>query len=145
MGSLTVSVWIEAAPEQVWQVYVDPGRIPDWQTGRPVVSRVDGVPGVVGATYLSRRGRLSATTLVVSADSPSELVTRTDTSFGLQLDVTSRLVERAGGTELRIDAEARWSRLLRPVAKVAEMAVLNPRQARIELANLKSLVEQPPR
>jgi uncharacterized protein YndB with AHSA1/START domain len=142
MGSLTVSVWIKATPEQVWRIYVDPSRIPDWQTGKPVVSRVDGLPGVVGATYLSRRGRLSATTLVVSAESPGELVTRTDTSFGLQLDVSSRLVEHAGGTELRIDAEARWRPMLRPVAKVAELAILNPRQARLELANLKSLVEQ---
>jgi uncharacterized protein YndB with AHSA1/START domain len=142
MGSLDMSVWINATPEQVWRIYVDPSRIPDWQTGRPVVSQVEGVPGEVGAAYLSTRGRLSATTLVLSADSPSELVTRTNASFGLQLDVTSRLDEHADGTELRIHARARWRRGLGPLSKLAEMAILNPREARKELANLKSLVEE---
>ena len=141
MGSLDISVWIKATPEQVWPIYVDPRRVPDWQTGNPVVSRVEGMPGEAGATYLSQRGRLSATTHVLSAQSPNELVTRTDASFGLQLDLTSSLHEQSGGTKLRIHAQARWPRKLGPLAKLAEMAILNPREARKELANLKSLVE----
>ena len=32
MGVREYSVWIKAAPEQVWQVYVDPGASP---SGRP--------------------------------------------------------------------------------------------------------------
>jgi uncharacterized protein YndB with AHSA1/START domain len=142
MGSLDLSVWIKATPAEVWRVYVDPSRVPDWQTGKPVVTRVEGAPGQVGSTYVSGRGRLSATTVVLSAESPSELVTRTDASFGLRLDVTSRLDEESGGTQLRIHARARWRRSLGPIARLAEFAILNPREGRKELANLKSLVEQ---
>ena len=142
MGSLDVSVWISATPEQVWRVYVDPRRIPDWQTGKPVISQVEGAPGEVGSTHVSRRGRLSATTVVLAAESPKELVTRTDATLGLQLEVTSRLDERSGGTELQIHARAHWPRKLGPVAKLAELAMLNPREGRKELANLKALVEQ---
>ena len=49
MGEREYSVWIKAGPEQVWQVYVDPRRIPDWQTGRPVIGDVQGVPGRSGS------------------------------------------------------------------------------------------------
>ena len=142
MGSLDMSVWIKATPEQVWRVYVDPSRTPDWQTGKPFVSRVEGAPGEVGSTYVTRRGRLSATTVVLSAEGPSELVTSTDAALGLQLEVTSRLEEQPGGTELRIHARARWRRNLGPIARLVEMAILNSREGRKELANLKSLVEQ---
>lgn len=142
MGSMEVSVWIAAPPEQVWRIYVDPRCIPDWQTGKPSVSEIEGEPGEVGSTHVSKRGPLSAKTTVLSADMPSELVARTDAYFGLQFDVTSRLHEHAGGTELRIRAHTQWRRRLGPVAKLVEMAILNPREARHELANLKSLVER---
>ena len=46
MGVLEYSVWIEAAPELVWRAYVDPTRIPEWQTGRPVIGDVQGEFGV---------------------------------------------------------------------------------------------------
>ena len=60
MGVLEYSVWIEAAPEQVWHTYVDPLRLPDWQTGRPAILDVQGAPGESGSTYVSKRGALSA-------------------------------------------------------------------------------------
>ena len=83
MGVLEHSVWIKAAPTQVWRTYVDPTRIPQWQTGNPTVRDVQGEPGEPGSTYVSRRGPLGARTTVLTADVPRELVTRTDTSFGL--------------------------------------------------------------
>ena len=42
MGAVDYSVWIKASPEQVWRVYVDPSRIPEWQTGSPVIEEVHG-------------------------------------------------------------------------------------------------------
>ena len=44
MGVLEYSVWIAATPEQVWRTYADPTRIPEWQTGKPVITEVQGRP-----------------------------------------------------------------------------------------------------
>lgn len=42
------TVWIEAAPELVWRMYVDPDRVQEWQTGKPVIDDVHGGPGELG-------------------------------------------------------------------------------------------------
>ena len=142
MGELAYAVWINAAPEQVWHAYVDPHRIPAWQTGKPVIEDVHGGAGEVGSTYVSRRGRLVARTTVVAADAPTRLVTRTDAHFGLTLDVASRLVERAGGTDLELTVETRWRSRHRLVQKVVERAILSRGEARKELTNLKTIIER---
>jgi uncharacterized protein YndB with AHSA1/START domain len=143
MGVLEYSVWIAATPEQVWRTYVDPARIPDWQTGKPVIGEAHGDPGEPGSAYVSRRGPLSAHTTVLSADPPRELLTRTDAYLGLGFDVTSRLTARSGGTDLRLRVVTRWRRGLGPVGRIVELAVLSPREAAKELAHLKALVERP--
>ncbi|MFC5176536.1 SRPBCC family protein [Nocardioides taihuensis] len=142
MGVFVYSVWIDAAPEKVWGTYVDPARVADWQTGKPVVGDVQGAPGEAGSTYVSRRGPFAARTTVLAAEVPRELVTRTDAYFGLQFELTSRLEERSGGTELQLRAATHWRRRLGPVGKVVELAVLSPREARKELAMLKALIER---
>jgi hypothetical protein len=91
MGVLEHSVWINADPEQVWSVYADPCRIPDWQTGRPVIVDLHGRWDEPGASYISKHGPLSAHTTVLLADRPHRLVTRTDAYLGLRFHVTSRL------------------------------------------------------
>lgn len=83
-----------------------------------------------------------ARTVVVAARAPRELVTRTDAYLGLQLEVTSRIIERADGTDLRLAVVTHWRRRLGPVAELVEPAVLNPREMRKELALLKALVER---
>jgi uncharacterized protein YndB with AHSA1/START domain len=131
MGALEYSVWIKAAPIQVWRTYVDPTRIPQWQTGKPTIRDVQGEPGEPGSTYVSRRGPLGARTTVLTADVPRELVTRTDTSFGLQFEVTSWLSRRSDGTDLRLRAVTHWRRGFGPFATIVELAVLSPpRRAR---------------
>lgn len=142
MGVYEYSVWIKAAPEKVWSTYVDPTRVADWQTGNPVVGDIRGAPGEAGSTYVSRRGPLTARTTVLTTEVPRELVTRTDAYFGLQFKVTSRLNRRAGGTDLQLRAATHWRRRLGPVAKIVELAILSPREARKELATLKALIER---
>ena len=142
MGVLEYSVWINATPGQVWQIYADPTRFPEWQTGKPVIGEVRGGPGEPGSAYVSRRGPLAASTTVTSADRPRELVTRTAAYLGLRLDVTSRLTARAGGTDLQLRAVTIWPRGLGPVGRLVERAILSPREAGKELANLKTLVER---
>jgi hypothetical protein len=142
MGVLEYSLWVKAAPEQVWRTYVDPTRVPDWQTGKPVIGDVQGAPGEPGSTYVSKRGPLAARTTVLSAHVPRELVTTTDAYFGLRFEVTSRLSGRSDGTDLAIRVTTQWRRRFGPVARIVEMAVLNPREMRKELAYFKTLVER---
>jgi uncharacterized protein YndB with AHSA1/START domain len=142
MGEHAYAAWIDAAPELVWRAYVDPTRIPEWQTGKPVIEDVHGGPGELGSTYVSRRGRLVARTEVVACDKPSRLVTRTEAYFGLELHITSRLAQRAGGTDLELTVETHWSSQHRLVQKVVERAILSRREARKELTNLKTIIER---
>ncbi len=142
MGELAYAVWINAAPERVWRAYVDPNRIPEWQTGKPVIGDLHGGPGELGSTYVSRRGPLVARTTVTASDNPTRLVTRTDAYLGLELEVTSRLTERAGGTDLELTVETHWRSRRRLVEKVVERAILSPREARKELTNLKTIIER---
>ena len=142
MGEVEYAVWIAAAPEHLWRTYVDPTRIPAWQTGRPVVRDVRGAPGESGSTYVSKRGPLSARTTVVAAEVPRLLVTRTDAYLGLELEIHSRLSARDGGTDLQLRVATHWRRRLGPLSRLVEAAILNPREARKELASLKELVER---
>ena len=142
MGELTHAIWIQAAPEAVWRTYVDPHRVPDWQTGRPVIEDVQGGPGSPGSSYVSRRGPLVARTTVLTSEVPVRLVTRTEAYLGLELVLTSRLTERAGGTDLALTVETQWSAHGRLLQRLVERAVLNEREARKELTNLKALVER---
>ena len=98
MGELVYSVWIKAVPAQVWRTYVDPNRIAEWQTGKPVIGDMRGPPGEPGSTYVSRRGPLAARTTVLTSDAPAQLVTRIDAYLGLQLKLTTRLTELAAPT-----------------------------------------------
>ena len=142
MGELAYSIWIQAAAEAVWRTYVDPRRVPDWQTGRPVIEDVQGGPGSPGSSYVSRRGPLVARTTVLTSEAPVRLVTRTEAYLGLELVLTSRLTERAGGTDLALTVETHWSSHGRLVHKLVERAVLSEREARKELTNLKALIER---
>ena len=142
MGSAEFSLWLDATPEQVWRIWADPRRIPDWQTGKPVIEDIRGNPGEVGSSYVARRGKLAASTTVLSADPPRELATTTDAYLGMQMRVTSRLVERAGGTDLRFEVTTSWPRGRRLLGRLVELAVLNGREQRKELAYLKTLVER---
>lgn len=141
MGVSEHSVWVEADPDAVWRVYADPSRIPEWQTGRPVVTVTRGGGDDVGSTFISKRGPLSARSTVVAAERPNLLVTSTDAYLGLRLEVTSRLEARGGGTQLDLHSVTHWPRGLGSVGRLVELAILNPREIRKELANLRRVVE----
>ena len=142
MGVLEHSVWISARPEQVWPVYTDPLRIPEWQTGSPVILDVHGVGDTPGSTYVSRRRPGSAYTTVVEAEQPRRLVTRTEAYLGLRFDVSSWLEAVDDGTRLSVRADTRWPRGLGLLGRLVELAILSPREAERELKNLKTLVER---
>lgn len=134
------SVWIRATPDQVWDVYTDPRRIPEWQTGSPVIEDVRG-GAEPGSSYVSRRGRLAARTVVLAVDPPRRYVSRTDASLGLRFTVESTLDAVGGGTRLGLGVETEWPRGLRLLGRVVELAILSRREAEKELTRLKALVE----
>jgi len=129
-------------PEEVWRVYVDPSRIPEWQTGSPVIEDVRGAGDRPGTTYTSKRGPGVAQTTVLEAERPRRLVTRTQAYLGLQFDVVSQLEPEADGTRLELRAETHWPRGLGLLGKLVELAVLSRHEGEKELANLKELVER---
>jgi uncharacterized protein YndB with AHSA1/START domain len=142
MGVLEHSVWIEAQPEEVWRIYVDPSRIPEWQTGSPVIEDVRGPGDEPGATYTSRRGPGAARTTVLEAERPRRLVTTTEAYLGLRFDLASRLQPEANGTRLDLRVETHWPRGLGLLGRLVELIVLSDREATKELAGLKALVER---
>lgn len=142
MGIAEYSIFIHAVPEVVWRIYADPSRIPQWQTGSPSIEDINGGPGEPGASYVSKRGPLSARTTVIESDPPRRLLTKTDAYLGLRFDVESRLVPSGDGTHLILRAETWWPRSLRLVGQVIELAILSSREATKELRNLKTLIEQ---
>ena len=142
MGVLDHSVWIHAQPEDVWSVYVDPARIPEWQTGSPVIIDIRGAGDEPGATYVSRRGPVAARTTVLEAETPHRQVTRTEAYLGLRFDVVSQLRPDGDGTRLNLRVETHWPRGLGLFGRIVEFAILNPREASKELANLRALVER---
>ena len=142
VGVIQHSVWIQAEPDGVWCLYVDPSRIADWQTGSPVVENITGPGDEPGTTYVSRRSPRAAYTTVVEADRPRRLKTETEAYFGLRFDVVSRLEAERGGTRLKLDTETHWPRGMRLIGKLVELAILNRMEGTKELANLKALVER---
>lgn len=96
MGVLEYSVWINATPDWVSRKYVEPARIPDWQTDKKPAIEIAKASLAPGSTYTSRRRPLVARRTVLTADAPKELRTRVDAFLSLQLEVTSRLIRRSG-------------------------------------------------
>ena len=133
MGAVDYSVWIRALPEDVWRVYVDPSRIPEWQTGSPVIEEVHGPADQPGSTYVSRRSPGAARTTVRKAGKPSRLMTTTEAYFGLRFYVESLLTPQSGGTH--------WPKGLGLLGKLVEAAILSPREGQKELGRLKALIE----
>ncbi len=95
-----------------------------------------------GTTYASRRGPGVARTTVLTATPPRRLVTRTQASWGLQLDLTSVLTPDGAGTLLELHAVTGWPPRRALLGRLIEAAILRPAEARKELARLKALVER---
>ncbi len=143
-SAVDYSVWIHASPEEVWRVYVDPSRIPEWQTGSPVIEEVRGSGDKPGSTYVSRRRPGAARTTVIDVDKPGRLMTSTEAYLGLRFDVTSSLTPQADGTLLELRAQTHWPRGLGLLGKLVEAVILSPREAQKELGRLKQLIESNP-
>lgn len=141
MGTIEHAAWIRARPAAVWVVYADPRRIPQWQTGSPVVEVVHGDGTSPGSSYTSRRGRLASRTVVLDSRPPHLLVTETEASLGLHFTLESALTQEGDGTRLELRVRTRWPRGLGLLGRVVERAMLSGSEATKELDRLRALVE----
>jgi uncharacterized protein YndB with AHSA1/START domain len=140
MGTHRWSLWIDASPEKVFDVYTDINRLPEWQVGVRKLSDVTGPGDRPGTTYAVRYGPFASRSEVLESQRPSRLVTRTSGVFGLRARGASALVPEGGGTRLTIEYETTWP--LRWLGRLLEKAMLNPSILRREFDNLKALVER---
>ena len=131
MGTHRWTVWIDASPEQVFAIYTDINRLPEWEAGIREIEDGTGPGDRPGTTYSIR---------VDGVFRPSRLVTRTTGVLGLQARGTSELIPEAGGTRLTIVYETTWP--YRWLGRLLEKAMLNPSTLRRQLNNLKALVER---
>ena len=141
MAVLRYDIWIEGSPAEVWAVYTDLERLPEWQTGAPQVADTSGPGDVVGTTYTVRRGPMTSRTTITAADPPTHHASRTQAVLGLTFELLADLMAERGGTRLALEARTDWPRGLGLVGRAVEAALLSEREALKELANLKALVE----
>lgn len=142
MGTVQHSIWIDAPPALVWDVYTNRNRIAEWQTGDPRVVDATGQGHEVGASYSVRRGPGTSHTTVTEAVRPSLHASRTNAYFGLSFDLITNLVPENRGTRLQLRAQAHWPKGLGIIGRVVEFAFLNGREAHRELERLKVLIEK---
>jgi uncharacterized protein YndB with AHSA1/START domain len=135
------SIWIDAAPELVWEIFTDLDRIPEWQTGGPVVVEASGRGDVAGTTYAVRRGPGIARAMVLEAVRPFEYRSRTSAQLGLVFETIAHLVPEANGTRLELEAQTHWPLGMRLLGRLVEAVVLSGHEGHREMKQLKLLVE----
>ena len=76
MGEYRFTVHVAAPPEQVFDLWVNPDRFPEWIGGQTAVTDRAGEPGTTGATYISHFGPMRSPTVVLDAERPRRIRTR---------------------------------------------------------------------
>lgn len=141
MATHRYAIWIDAPPDLVWEIFTDLDRIPEWQTGDPLVTDASGRGDAVGTTYAVRRGPAVAHTTVLEAAPPSRYQSNTDAYLGLRFELLARLVPEKGGTRVELEAHTHWPRGMKLLGRLIETVVLSAHEGRREIEQLKVLVE----
>jgi len=98
---------IRAPREQVFDLFVDLDRAPEWIEGMAGVSDVSGPPDRAGTTYVVKFGSWStSTTTVLAAERPRHHMTRFGTWF-LRGENEATFEEMDGGQQTRLTQEFR--------------------------------------
>ncbi len=70
MGEYRFSLHVAAPPEQVYDLWVNLDRAPEWIRGLTAVTDRVGEPGTTGARYVSHFGPMRSPTVVLAAERP---------------------------------------------------------------------------
>ena len=76
MGEYRFSLHVAAPPEQVFDLWVDLDRAPEWIGGLTAITDRVGEPGTTSARYVSHFGPMRSPTEVLSAERPVHVKTR---------------------------------------------------------------------
>ncbi len=100
MAHFTVSTYVAAPPEVVFEKWTDLDRLPEWVRGVTGVTDRAGSLDEAGARYTVRFGRMASPTTVVEVERPHHLRTR----FGnliLKGESDTRFVPEGEGTRIQ--------------------------------------------
>jgi uncharacterized protein YndB with AHSA1/START domain len=75
MGEYRFTVHVAAPPDQVFDLWVNLDRAPEWIGGLTKVTDRVGEPGTTGARYVSQFGRMRSPTEVLAAERPRHIRT----------------------------------------------------------------------
>lgn len=114
---LTASVTINATAEQVWDVYSDVERWPEWTESITSVERLDPGPLHIGARTRIKQPRLPAAIWTVTEWTPNEYFAWTSTAPGIRTTGGHRLTPTGPGT--LVTASIDQSGLLGPLLGLA--------------------------
>ena len=147
MSRVTASIDIDASPEEVWEVVMDPDRLGDWVSIHRDVGAVSDRPLRAGSTLeqkLCLRGVNFHVRWEVAEAREGELAVWDGRGPARSKAHTAyRLVGRDGGTCFEYENEFKAPLgALGAVASRALVGGLPEREARTTLANLKRLVER---
>lgn len=117
MAVHSFAVDISAPPETVYDIWVDPVRMPEWTEGLTRVTDVTGEPGRAGTCYTAWFGRAAAAAEVVVGERPARFAWRVRLG-PLAAEFDSRFEPSGSGTRMIETVRTRglvgwlWNRVL---------------------------------
>jgi uncharacterized protein YndB with AHSA1/START domain len=147
MSRVHASVQIDAPPEKVWEVLMDPGRLPDWVTIHRRLGRVSDRPLRAGSTFdqtLHLRGANFKVRWSVAELEPGRVARWEGRGPARsKAHIAYRVSANGGGT--RFDYENEFRAPLGPLGAAASRALMGglpQREATASLKRLKDLLER---
>ncbi|WP_353950475.1 SRPBCC family protein [Knoellia sp. S7-12] len=134
-----ITVDIDAAPEQVWDVLVDVARWPDWADTVTSVTRLDDGPFTIGAKARVEQPKLPPTEYVVTELEPGRSFTWVATGPGVR--TTARHLLEPAGTSTRVRLSVEQAGPLGVVMGRLFFKGLTDRYLAAEAVGLKAHVE----
>jgi len=107
MGHVSRTIHVEATPEQVFDLFTNPGRFREWMVPAAEVKDITGTPGTVGlgwttaSTFVGRKMESHMSVTAVERPRSFELKS-TGSGTGT---VRGRFEPAAGGTDITIESE----------------------------------------
>jgi len=151
MGKHRYSISIAAPPEAVYDLFSDPDRHAEWESGNPRVTNRSASSLQPGTTYdlrygggsqagSARSGRLTYHARVEAADRPHRFAISANGPLGLRAMTRSEFVPENGGTRATLEMELKWP--IPVLGRLIELVILPPRVVRQELARFKAIAER---
>lgn len=151
MGTHRYSISIAAPPEAVYDLFSDPARHGEWESGNPRVTNLSAASFQPGTTYdltygrakqpgSARSGELRYHVTVEAANRPHRFATSAHGPLGLRATTRSEFVPENGGTRATLEMELRWP--IPVLGRLLEFMILPPRVVRQELARFRAVAER---